>query len=100
MDANQRAQDNINKRIRQNPYPGRGIVIGRNQSGSQYVQIYWVMGRSSASQDRILVVDDDLVKTTPYMHEHQDQENLTIYTALHQKSDLHQKSRVCTKSAT
>lgn len=36
-----------------NPYPGRGIIQGRTPDGSP-VQVYWVMGRSEGSRNRIL----------------------------------------------
>lgn len=39
--------------LSQNSYPGRGIVLGRTPDGS-FVQIYWVMGRSEGSRNRIL----------------------------------------------
>lgn len=39
-----------------NPYPGRGLVLGTMTSG-EAVQIYWVMGRSEGSRNRILATD-------------------------------------------
>ena len=35
------------KRLKENAYPGRGIVIGKTPDGSKLVQIYWIMGRSA-----------------------------------------------------
>ena len=79
----------LEERIQRNPYPGRGLIIGRSRSGHNYVQIYWVMGRSSASQDRILVASDELVQTVPYKNEDMDQASLTIYTAMRKVHDEH-----------
>ncbi len=42
-----------------NPYPGRGIVAGLDQSGEYLVQIYWIMGRSGNSRNRVFRADDD-----------------------------------------
>ena len=52
MDFKNLAMENI-KALSQNPYPGRGIILGRTPDGDP-VQIYWIMGRSESSRDRIL----------------------------------------------
>jgi IMP cyclohydrolase len=36
-----------------NEYPGRGIVVGLEEKGKYVVQIYWIMGRSENSRNRI-----------------------------------------------
>ena len=38
--------------LQNNPYPGRGIIIGMTPSKDHYVQIYWIMGRSDNSRNR------------------------------------------------
>lgn len=40
--------------LARNPYPGRGIVIGKDETGKYMVQIYWIMGRSENSRNRVL----------------------------------------------
>lgn len=40
------------KALRENPYPGRGLVIGRNTFGD-YVMMSWLMGRSPDSRNRL-----------------------------------------------
>lgn len=37
----------------QNPYPGRGFVVGLDGAGENLVQVYWIMGRSENSRNRI-----------------------------------------------
>lgn len=37
-----------------NPYPGRGIVVGVDTAGDHLVLIYWLMGRSVNSRNRVL----------------------------------------------
>ena len=44
--------------LKNNPYPGRGIVMGLGPSGEQ-VQIYWLTGRSENSKNRIFVQNRD-----------------------------------------
>jgi IMP cyclohydrolase len=36
-----------------NPYPGRGIIIGMDETGNNMVQVYWIMGRSANSRNRV-----------------------------------------------
>lgn len=45
--------------LHKNSYPGRGVVMGIDQTGKFAVQVYWLMGRSENSRNRILVADDD-----------------------------------------
>ena len=40
-------------------YPGRGIVAGLDETGQYLVQIYWIMGRSENSQNRIFKSDSE-----------------------------------------
>ena len=51
------ATDNLEQRIRSNPYPGRGIILGMDESGDHLVQVYWIMGRSASSRNRVFSVD-------------------------------------------
>jgi hypothetical protein len=44
--------------LTQNPYPGRGIVLGSAKDGS-WIQVYWIMGRSENSRNRIFQVNGD-----------------------------------------
>lgn len=51
-----KAKDNL-FRMRENPYPGRGIVVGLDGTGEYVVQVYWIMGRSPNSRNRIFEAD-------------------------------------------
>jgi len=42
-----------------NPYPGRGIIVGLDQTDKNIVQIYWIMGRSENSRNRVFSCDCD-----------------------------------------
>ena len=52
--------------LRENPYPGRGIVIGQTPNGASLVQIYWIMGRSAHSRNRVFIEEGDVIRTGPY----------------------------------
>jgi IMP cyclohydrolase len=45
--------------LAKNPYPGRGIVAGLDQSGEYMVQVYWIMGRSPNSRNRVFGADNE-----------------------------------------
>lgn len=45
--------------LSQNPYPGRGIVAGLDETGQYMVQVYWIMGRSENSRNRVFKADDE-----------------------------------------
>ena len=45
------AEQNLARHLGANPYPGRGIVVGRLASGA-WAQLYWIMGRSPNSRNR------------------------------------------------
>ena len=52
--------------LQSNAYPGRGIIMGLSPDGSNFVQVYWIMGRSSNSRNRIFVHDGSTVRTAPF----------------------------------
>jgi IMP cyclohydrolase len=66
--------------LRANPYPGRGIVIGQTPDGRALVQVYWIMGRSENSRNRIFVADGDRVRTAPFDASKVEDPSLIIYT--------------------
>ena len=45
--------------LRNNPYPGRGIVLGKSADGKQAVAVYFIMGRSENSRNRIFTPTGD-----------------------------------------
>ena len=52
---------NIN-RLKNSCYPGRGIIIGLSPDANSYVQIYWIMGRSVLSRNRIFIREEENIK--------------------------------------
>jgi IMP cyclohydrolase len=45
--------------LKQNTYPGRGIIIGLTPDGTKYVQVYWIMGRSENSRNRVFIAEEN-----------------------------------------
>ena len=45
--------------LRANSYPGRGIVVGLHEDGIHAVILYFIMGRSENSRNRIFVARED-----------------------------------------
>ncbi|HOO49189.1 MAG: IMP cyclohydrolase [Saccharofermentanaceae bacterium] len=52
--------------LKGNPYPGRGIVIGRSADGQSAVTAYFIMGRSVNSRNRVFTQTDDGIKTEAF----------------------------------
>ena len=46
-----------------NLYPGRGIVIGQSRDGTKMAAVYFIMGRSANSRNRIFVKTEDGIRT-------------------------------------
>ena len=50
---------NIYDELKNNAYPGRGIVIGKSADGKSAVTAYFIMGRSVNSRNRVFVEDGE-----------------------------------------
>ncbi|MBA3870088.1 MAG: inosine monophosphate cyclohydrolase [Anaerolineae bacterium] len=64
MQPTELATQNFETSLRANPYPGRGLVIGRS-SESDWIILYWIMGRSAQSRNRRFVADGQTLRTEP-----------------------------------
>lgn len=53
----------IEKELKSNPYPGRGIIIGKSADGKSAVTAYFIMGRSVNSRNRVFTETADGIKT-------------------------------------
>ncbi len=72
-----------------NPYPGRGIIAGLDETGKYLIQVYWIMGRKENSRNRVFVEGAKGVLKTEFADPTKggDPTNV-IYTAM---SSLHNK---------
>lgn len=65
--------------LKGNPYPGRGIVIGRTPDGKYAVAAYFIMGRSMNSRNRIFVEDGEGIRTEAFDPSKLSDPSLIIY---------------------
>jgi IMP cyclohydrolase len=65
--------------LRLNSYPGRGIILGRSEDGSRAVLIYFIMGRSVNSRNRVFVETEDGIRTEAYEPANLTDPSLIIY---------------------
>ena len=56
----------LSEELKNNSYPGRGIVIGKSADGKTAVTAYFIMGRSVNSRNRIFVEDGEGIRTQAY----------------------------------
>jgi hypothetical protein len=61
--AYESAKANLSRHLRQNRYPGRGLVVGRASTDDAWVIVYWIMGRSAHSRNRRFVVEGPVLRT-------------------------------------
>ena len=56
----------IEDELKNNSYPGRGIIIGRSADGTKAVTAYFIMGRSENSRNRVFVEDGEGIRTQAF----------------------------------
>lgn len=52
--------------LKNNAYPGRGIVIGKSADGTKAVAAYFIMGRSENSRNRVFVEEGAGIRTQAF----------------------------------
>ena len=71
--------NNLADLLQNNPYPGRGIMLGRSEDGSRTVLIYFIMGRSENSRNRVFARTSDGLRTKAYDPQKLSDPSLVIY---------------------
>lgn len=59
-------KQSLQELLKNNAYPGRGIVLGNSQDGKYAIAIYFIMGRSVNSRNRIFVEEVDGISTKAF----------------------------------
>ena len=67
--------------IQNNTYPGRGIVVGKDTNNNSVI-VYWIMGRSVNSRNRIFVNNNYIVSTEPKDPKLVEDPSLIVYNAM------------------
>ena len=68
--------------LRDNVYPGRGIIIGKSADGRCAVTAYFIMGRSENSRNRVFTEKDGGIYTEPHDYSKVSDPSLIIYAAI------------------
>ena len=74
--------NNIGELIKDNPYVGRGIVVGKSDNGKYAVSAYFIMGRSNNSRNRVFTKRGDDLYTEPFDGGKVEDPSLIIYAAI------------------
>jgi len=82
MTPHEKAQMNFDQHLRQNPYPGRGLVIGRAAADNDWLMLYWIMGRSTQSRNRRFEAENGTLRTVPVDAKLVADPSLIIYEAM------------------
>ena len=69
----------LEQELKNNAYPGRGIVIGKSLNGKFAVAAYFIMGRSGNSRNRIFVEDGKGIRTQAFDPSKLEDPSLIIY---------------------
>ena len=70
---------NIENVLRENEYPGRGIIVGMSADGKKAVTAYFIMGRSVNSRNRVFVPEGEEMRTKAFDESKLTDPSLIIY---------------------
>ncbi len=70
---------NLYEELKQNSYPGRGIILGKSKDGKSAVAAYFIMGRSVNSRNRVFVEDGCGIRTQAFDPSKLEDPHLIIY---------------------
>ena len=69
----------LQQELRENAYPGRGIVIGKSEDGTKAAAAYFIMGRSENSRNRIFATEGEGIRTQAFDESKLTDPSLIIY---------------------
>ena len=70
--------------LESNPYPGRGIVLGRSADNKFAIAAYFIMGRSENSRNRVFTATEDGIRTEAHDPSKMTDPSLIIYHPVRQ----------------
>ena len=70
---------NLFEDLKSNAYPGRGIMLGLSPDGKNAVAVYFIMGRSENSRNRVFIEDGDGIRTKAFDPSKMKDPSLIIY---------------------
>jgi len=73
--------------LNNHPYPGRGIMLGKTADGKKSVVVYFIMGRSENSRNRIFELTEDGIRTKAFDESKMTDPSLIIYHPVRKVGD-------------
>lgn len=80
-------KDSMKDLVKDNPYVGRGIVIGKTEDGTKAAVAYFIMGRSDNSRNRIFREEGEDVMIYPFDASKVEDPSLIIYAPIRKLAD-------------
>lgn len=77
----------LSELLNNNTYPGRGIVLGMDETGENAVIVYFIMGRSVNSRNRIFEESEDGIITKAHDESLMTDPHLIIYAPVRDMGD-------------
>lgn len=78
------AKESLFDKLKDNTYPGRGIVLGVTPDGKHSVAAYFIMGRSANSRNRVFSPEPDGIRTEAHDPSKLEDPSLIIYHPVRQ----------------
>ena len=78
---------NLGENLKNNAYPGRGIVVGKSADGKNAVTAYFIMGRSENSRNRVFIEEGEEVIIHPFDASKVEDPSLIIYSPIRKYKD-------------
>ena len=75
-------KNSLAEMMKNNPYAGRGIALGQSADGNKAVAVYFIMGRSENSRNRIFIEQGEDLSIHPYDISKVEDPSLIIYSPL------------------
>ncbi len=88
MDVRDAAYSNFDAFV-ENPYPGRGIILGKSPDCRSLIQVYWIMGRSEGSRNRVFIEENGFLKTKLWDESKATDPTLLIYYPMRHLDGVH-----------
>ncbi|MBR2562178.1 MAG: IMP cyclohydrolase [Eubacterium sp.] len=81
--------EKLTKLLQENAYPGRGIALGESADGKHAVIVYFIMGRSENSRNRIFVEENEGIRTEAFDPSKMKDPSLIIYAPVRVPDTVH-----------
>lgn len=88
--------DALEKKLKENVYPGRGIILGKSEDGKQAIAVYFIMGRSENSRNRIFIEENGGIRTQAFDPSKLKDPSLIIYSPVRELKEAGKVTTIVT----